>query len=93
MKITYAVVSFAGVWRIIGERRRIGAFEHRQDAIVTAQRLCKEAWAAGCEITLFVQDDSGLLTLCEDFDCPPQTETAISPHREWSGLERRSAPR
>ena len=65
MNLTYAVVNCGGVWKIIGDRRRIGTFRTPEEAVDTARRLSREAVAGGCEVSLFLQETTGLLVSCD----------------------------
>jgi hypothetical protein len=57
----YAVVQLGDEWKVLSERRRIGAFPTRQLAMQAGARLAREAAASGREVELLVQGASGEL--------------------------------
>lgn len=79
VQLTYAVIRCGDIWRIVGERRRIGAFGTPEEAVDTARRLAREAEANGCRVALFLQETGGLLTTCE---VDPRPRPAAAPLAE-----------
>ena len=55
----------------------MGTFHVREEAVVAAKRLGREAESGGCEVSLLVQEPSGLLMLCDihsPVGCPGSEE-------------------
>ena len=59
--LRYAVLRIGEEWRVVCERRRMGHFFNRNDAIRTGAALAREALAEGCDVELMVQGDAGEL--------------------------------
>lgn len=59
--LTYAVLQIGEEWRVVCQRRRIGHYSTRSEALRIGAALAREALAEGCEVELMVQDDAGEL--------------------------------
>ncbi len=59
MDVNYGVVHQNGVWTIIGDGLRFGAFKTRQGAERAARRLAGKS--SGLPVQLHVQDETGEL--------------------------------
>ncbi len=60
-KAVYAVLQIGNEWRVVCERRHIGHFDNREDALTIAAGLVKQALEAGCETELLVLDPASKL--------------------------------
>lgn len=58
----YAVLKFEDCWRVQSERRRIGHFEKRDEALSVGVHLAHEASCSGYTVELLVQDEVGRMT-------------------------------
>jgi hypothetical protein len=59
MEVNYGVVQQNGVWTIIGDGLRFGAYKTRRGAEGAARRLAEQS--AGLPVRLHVQDETGEL--------------------------------
>jgi hypothetical protein len=62
-EVEYGVVQRNGRWTIVGAHLRYGAYERRGAAIRAVVRLAKKS--AGLPVRLYVQGESGELTLLD----------------------------
>ena len=59
--LRYAVLQIGDEWKVVCQRRRIGHYATRTDAVRTGAALAREALAEGCSVELMVQGEAGEL--------------------------------
>lgn len=59
--VCFAILRFGEEWRVVSDRRTIGAFETSDRALALGVTMALEAAAAGQEVELLVQDAVGQL--------------------------------
>jgi len=59
--VRFAILRFGEEWRVVSDRRTIGAFDTSQHALELGVTMALEAAAAGHEVELLVQDAVGQL--------------------------------
>jgi len=67
--LRYAVLQIGEEWRVVCQRRRIGHYATRTDAVRIGAALAREAVAEGRPVELMVQGEAGELHT-ERFDAP-----------------------
>ena len=60
-KAVYAVLQIGAEWRVVCERRHIGHFDNREEALTIAAGLVRQALEAGHEAELLALDPTSKL--------------------------------
>jgi hypothetical protein len=60
-KAVYAVLQIGDEWRVVCERRHIGHFDNREEALTIAAGLVRQALAAGCDAEILALDPTSKL--------------------------------
>jgi hypothetical protein len=72
-KAVYAVLQIGAEWRVVCERRHIGHFDNRQEALTIAAGLVRQALEAGHQAELLALDPTNKL-VGERFGSPEQIQ-------------------
>ncbi len=71
--MVYAVLQMGPEWRVVCERRHIGHFDNREEALGIAAGLVRQAIESGREAELLVLDTSNRL-VGERFGSPEESQ-------------------